>query len=419
MRKIKNILVLGGGDGTRFWPLKEKNLFEFIGKPLVLHQVSTLSNFAEKITVVASGTNKERISALLGRSLKKNVNWEVIPQEKNADGQAGAILSAKGKINGEVLIVNANDIFDYPVLIKAVDKIRHDKLDLLILAKKVSRYFPGGYLKLEGGKVKEIIEKPEPDEVPSDIVKLVVDYFADAQILFKALDQITNHGDDWYEQALSQVIKEVKNSNYILYDGYWHTIKYPWHVLPVMEHFLGKLDKDYRGKNVVVSKKSIIIPPVYLGDNVTIGDFVKIVGPVYIGNESVVGDYAIIRASQIGKKSLVGGYSEVTRSYVGSNVYLHRNYVGDSILGDSILMGAGAVTANYRFDQKEVESTQLKKHGAIVAARSKIGVNAITFPGVKIGEDSWIAPGEVVREDLDEGIFLSGGQRKVNTGIGK
>ena len=35
MRKLKNGLILAGGDSTRFWPLEEKNFFSFLGKPLI------------------------------------------------------------------------------------------------------------------------------------------------------------------------------------------------------------------------------------------------------------------------------------------------------------------------------------------------------------------------------------------------
>ena len=42
MRKIKNILILAGGDSTRFWPLEEKNLINFLGTPIIQYQVEQL-----------------------------------------------------------------------------------------------------------------------------------------------------------------------------------------------------------------------------------------------------------------------------------------------------------------------------------------------------------------------------------------
>jgi bifunctional UDP-N-acetylglucosamine pyrophosphorylase/glucosamine-1-phosphate N-acetyltransferase len=86
----------------------------------------------------------------------------------------------------------------------------------------------------------------------------------------------------------------------------------------------------------------------------------------------------------------------------------HLSYVGDSILGNGVSLGAGTITANLKFNDSNVESrvkgrlidSGQRKLGAIFGDRSKTGINVSVFPGVKIGTDAWIGPGAIVRTDV-------------------
>ena len=190
----------------------------------------------------------------------------------------------------------------------------------------------------------------------------------------------------------------------------------------MMRNFLISIKEKNISETAIISEKSLIVGPVIIGENVKIGDFCKIVGPVFIGDNTVVGDYAMIRESQIGEDSLIGSFTEVARSYIGNNVFLHRNYIGDSVLDNDVMFGAQAVTGNLKFDGGKVSSdineervdTNMNKLGAIVGSLSKIGVNATIFPGVKIGKKTWIGPDEKVKYDLEDKIYLIDGEEKEN-----
>ncbi len=396
MKKIKNILILAGGDSTRFWPLKDKTLFSFLGKPLLLYLVENLLKYGEKIVIVSHPSFLRKVTNLFaGRA-------EVIFQDPNLTGMAGAIISAKERVNGEVLILNASDIFNFDILSQFIDKIRDEKAKILLLAKKVKEYFPGGYLRLKNKRVVEIIEKPAPERTPSDMVKLVVDYFFDFQELVKILYQVKTTKDDQYEQGVNQLLKKHQQDNsYLVYNDYWHSLKYPWQVLLMMRYFLATLKNN----------------EVRLGRNVRIGQYVKITGPTYIGDNTVIGDYVMIRESHIGSNCLIGGYSEVTRSYLDDGVYLHRNYVGDSVLGKNVLMGAGAVLANFRFDGRVIKNTGLVKLGSIIGEDSRIGVNGTILPGVKIGKNTFIGPAELIDKDIEDNKFVFKGKTVKNKSI--
>ncbi len=400
MNKFDNIVLLAGGDSTRFWPLSDKNLTPFLGKPLLTHQVDRLKNYTDRIYIV--GSTKQNLDLLRKQA--------IIVEQKNADiGQGGAILSLKNKIKGSALILNASDILDFSTF----EKFDQTK-DYVLLGKKMTNYFNGGYVRFDGEKPVEVIEKPAPEKVPSNIVKLVGDYIKDINGFIEVLENTKTEKDDLYEKALSVLLKQRANTSCVTYDNYWYPLKYPWQVLPLMHYFLSSQLKSFKDRSTIVSRRAVITGDVYLGKNVRVGDFAKVVGPCYIGENTVIGDYSLVRSSHIGNNCLVGGYSEITRSYLGSGVMLHRDYIGDSVLAQRVLIGSGTTTANFRFNGKSVHSivkdnrvdTGLPKLGTMIGKNTKIGVNTTILPGIKIGQNSYIGPHSLITEDVEDQIFV-------------
>jgi len=423
MRKIKNILILAGGDSTRFWPLENKLFFSFLGKPFILYQIEQLLKYAELVTVVASKSNATAIKRLVDNFEIKSV--QIIIQKDDYPGMAGAVFSTKNHINGEVLIVNGSDLIDYSIILKLSLLIDHESR-LVLVGKQFNEYFSGGYFKFDDKKkIVEIVEKPAKDKRPSSIVKLVFDYFTDINDLLNQFSYSKTQKDDLYEVAVNKLLSGNSKSSYLIYDSYWYALKYPWHTLSMMRHLLMTVKEKKISPTAQVSEKALIIGPVIIGENVRIGDFVKIVGPTFIGDNTVVGDYSLIRESQIGEDSLVGSGTEVARSYIGNNVFLHRNYIGDSVLDNDVMFGAQAVTGNLKFDGEKIYSvvneervdTNMNKLGAIVGTLSKVGVNATILPGIKIGKKSWISPGEKVFNDIEDKTYLADGEEKENVKV--
>jgi NDP-sugar pyrophosphorylase family protein len=417
MRKIKNILILAGGDSTRFWPLTNKVVFPFLGKPLINYIIDQVFSYAYKIIVVSHPNIEEQ--------LKKNIDKKVLViSQKEIDlGMAGAVLAAKNIIrNNEALIINGSDLLDFSFLPAFIRKVEASN-EIVITAKEMKDNFPGGYLKFDdSGRLIEILEKPKIP--PSSFYKLVVDYFFDLNVFLEKILKLKNKikEDCLYEQGLNFMIKESKKTAVFCYQKDFYSLKYPWHVLNLMNYFLKAIKKEYFGKNVLISKKAKIVGPVYFSKGVKVGDYAKVVGPTFVGENSVIADFALVNKSHIGKDCLIGGYSEVTRSYLGNKVFLHRNYVGDSVIADNVLMGAGAVLANFRFDGQPIRSKVLKekittsflKLGAIIGERSKVGVNATILPGVKIGKKTFIGPGQIAKEDIADNKFLFDNKLKDN-----
>lgn len=403
--KIKNIVVLAGGDSTRFWPLNNKCFFNFLNKPFLFYLISSLINYSENFFLVVNSLTINEAKILIKKYFHSEKIF-LIEQKDLKKGMAGAILSLKDKIKGEVIIINGSDYLNFDFFKKYTQFIRKNNFKISFVGKRFDNYFPGGYFLFKNKKIAKIVEKPNPNQLPSKLVKLVCDYFCNFDQLIFYLTKINSLVDDIYEQAINFLIKNNTNIGFYLYTDKWQALKYPWDVLSMMDIFL----------------KEKLRNEVFFGKNVKLGKYAKIIGPTYIGDNTFIGDYTLIINSHIGNDCVVGGFSEVTRSYLGDKVFLHRNYVGDSVLSSNVLMGAEAVLANFRFDGKNIYSlvqekridTQKQKLGSIIGENSRVGVNATVLPGVKIGKNTFIGPAEVVREDVTDNKFFYKNQIKEN-----
>ena len=146
----------------------------------------------------------------------------------------------------------------------------------------------------------------------------------------------------------------------------------------------------------------------YIGENVFIDESVKIPpicvieGPAYIGKNTIIRPFAYIRENVIvGDNCVIGNSTEIKNSILLDNVQVpHFNYVGDSVLGNFVHLGAGAICANLRLDKKPVTSkfgdekfaTNLKKMGAIIGDYSEIACNVVLNPGIVLPKHSKILP---------------------------
>ena len=146
---------------------------------------------------------------------------------------------------------------------------------------------------------------------------------------------------------------------------------------------------------------------VEIGSGVLIEPHSFIKGPTLIKDNTDVRQGAYIRGScLIGKGCVVGHTTEVKNSiFMDGAKAGHFAYIGDSILGRDVNLGAGTKLANLRFDGANVVvrlgnehvDTGRRKLGAILGDGVQTGCNSVTNPGVLIGRGSFVSPNTSVR----------------------
>jgi UDP-N-acetylglucosamine diphosphorylase / glucose-1-phosphate thymidylyltransferase / UDP-N-acetylgalactosamine diphosphorylase / glucosamine-1-phosphate N-acetyltransferase / galactosamine-1-phosphate N-acetyltransferase len=408
-------VFLCGGRGKRMFPITEdKFLLDFLGKPLLEHQIKVaceagLSHFV----IIGNPENIARIEQITKKIPGVKVDLAL---QKKSLGIADALKSAEPFLRGQLLVINPNDVFSSSAYTKILTEAEKTTASSHILGYQVQKYFPGGYLQVNSqNELLHIVEKPNPGEEPSNLVNILIHCHNNSEELLRYIESVQTTRDDVYECALDNIVKAGHKIKVIPYNDFWAPIKYPWHIFKVMEYFLDNA-QPYIASSARISEKANIEGKVILSDNVKVLENAVIRGPVYIGANSIIGNNALVRDySHIGSNSVIGYSTEVKHSYIGDNCWFHSNYVGDSIVDDNCSLGAGTVLANFRLDEGNIQikvgdslvDTGYDKLGAIVGQGCRIGVNASLMPGVRVGPDSFVGPQVCLRQDLEANKIAS------------
>lgn len=402
-------LVLLAGQSTRFWPLKDKSLFPICGKTLVEWQIERLKAAGcDDIAIVANDENAPLVKKVLP-------HMEVFIQEDKDLGTRGALLSALPQIpKGPVMIVAGTDIVDTDGYKEVLRLAAQPGVDGVILGKHMETYFPGGYMTMQpDGRVTDIVEKPGEGNEPSSLVNIVVHVHNDYDALWDAMQTIPDPAGDGYSQT-EQTLFATKNYRVAEYRGRWNAVKYPWHLLDMMEMFLKEKAKPFVHPTASIHPSAVIEGDVYIDEGTQVLPHAVINGPAYIGKDCEVRYGSIIRGGSMGDRCVIGAHSEIKGTVLHSDVWTHGTYLGDSVVGNNVSFGTGTVTANLRLDEGHVHSvvggkktsTGRIKFGAAVGNDVRVGMKVGINPGIKIGSNSMVSSGVLVTEDIHNNSYV-------------
>ncbi len=150
------------------------------------------------------------------------------------------------------------------------------------------------------------------------------------------------------------------------------------------------LGKTKIGKNCEIGP-NCVIQDSEIADDVVI--FVSVVKNSKIGKGSDVGPFSHLRdAVELGEGVHIGNYVEAVRTKIGDGTRVgHVCYLGDSIVGKNVNIGAGAITANY--DGKV-------KHQTVIEDEAFIGSNTVLVAPVVVGKGAKTGAGAVITHDV-------------------
>lgn len=196
-------------------------------------------------------------------------------------------------------------------------------------------------------------------------------------------------------------------SSYFDYSHFAHAAlfkdcRYPWEALLALKKYLAAY--SFIPVNPADFPQTYLIHPetISIGQGTVLEPGAYIHGPCILGEGCVVRHGAYLRGHVIaGNRCVLGHDSEIKNSiFLDDVAAAHFAYVGDSILGNHVNLGAGTKCANLRLDRglikihtpQEMYATQMKKLGALIGDYAQLGCNSVTNPGTLIGPHALIAP---------------------------
>lgn len=192
-------------------------------------------------------------------------------------------------------------------------------------------------------------------------------------------------------------LKGILDINKTISKDLFKETNYPWEALPYIKDYIITL-----GNNLDKDNYTEIEEHIWVGGNVEIDKLSTIIAPCIIDDNTIIRPGAYIRGNAIiGKNCVIGNSTEIKNSIIFDNCQLpHYNYVGDSILGYHVHLGAGVILSNLKNDGTNIDikykgkklPTGMRKMGSVIGDSTEVGCNSVLYPGTIIGKNTNIYP---------------------------
>ncbi|HPZ71578.1 MAG TPA: DapH/DapD/GlmU-related protein, partial [Peptococcaceae bacterium] len=127
-----------------------------------------------------------------------------------------------------------------------------------------------------------------------------------------------------------------------------------------------------------------------------------------VGKNCTIGPYSYLRpGTELDEEVKVGDFAEVKNSVIGRGSKIpHLSYVGDSVVGSQVNIGAGTITCNYDGE---------RKNRTIIGDGAFVGSNTNLVAPIKVGDGAYIGAGSTVTRDIPAGALAvaRGEQRNI------
>ncbi len=426
-----SIVILAAGQGMRMKSTLPKVLHEIGCHSLLEHVVLTSNVLGASNTFVVYGHGGELVPKTLSHL---SVTW--IEQAEQLGTGHAVSQALSGISENDIVLVLYGDVplIQSNTLGKLVDAAKNDTLGLLT----VQMEDPAGYGRIvrnNQGQVMRIVEHKDANNTELEINEINTGFLAARKVhLFtwlKKLDNKNAQGEFYLTDIIALAVAdnvEIKTTsvdNVVEVTGINDKIQ------------LANMEREYQlqqakklmqrgvtlrdpgrvdvrgdvcvGTDVVIDINVILEGKVTLGDRVNIGAGV-LLRDVVIGNDVNIKPYCVLEEATIGVSCQIGPFSRIrpdTRLndevHVGNFVEIkksqidkkskinHLSYIGDTIMGSNVNIGAGTITCNY---------DGANKHQTTIGNHVFVGSDTQFIAPVKVGDGATIAAGSTITKEV-------------------
>lgn len=430
----KCALILAAGQGTRIKSNLPKVLHKVCGKEMVNHVIDTMRKAKIDDINVIIGRGADLVKE---KTASRNVSYS-LQEEQLGTGHAVkcAINFLKGKKGIVGVFAGDAPLIKSETIEKLFDTHIENNNSATLLSSIVED--PTGYGRIvrDGNEVLKIVEHKDCTEEELKINEMnAAIYCFDIENLLSSLEKLSNDNKqgEYYLTDVIGILKDEDKKVGALSIDYEETIGVNSRVQlaeaeEVLRKRINKMHMEngvtlidpsstYIGDDVEIGKDTIIYPGNVIEGNTKIGEGVMIypnsrisnsiidnnveiqssvIIDSKIGERTTVGPFAYIRPeSIIGNDARIGDFVEIKKSTIGNNTKVsHLTYIGDAKVGEHCNFGCGTVVVNY--DGK-------KKNTTIIGNNSFIGCNTNLVSPVTVEDNTYIAAGSTIVNDVKEG----------------
>ena len=164
-------VILVGGKGTRLRPLTLKTpkcMLEVQGKTVTEHLFDLFKKHGIRDMIISVGYLKEKVMDFYGDGSKFGVNITYVEEDEPL-GTAGPLRHAKHLLNDSFIVTNGDELKNINIPRMFRLHKRKEALGTIALTTVTdpSHY---GVARLSGSRIIEFVEKPKPEEAPSNLI---------------------------------------------------------------------------------------------------------------------------------------------------------------------------------------------------------------------------------------------------------
>lgn len=438
-----NVVILAAGKGTRMHSDLPKVLHPLAGRPLLNHVIETAKQLAPARLCVVYGFG--------GAKVPQTINDEQICWVEQAEqkGTGHAVMQAQPHLaDAPVTLVLLGDVplVQVETCKAVVEQAAKEHVGLLTVEKNDPRGY-GRILRSFDGHVSGIVEEKDADdeqrsitEVNTGIMALPTAHLArwlgrlksdNAQGEYYLTDVIGMAVDDGIKVVTARAHHEfealgINSKTDLAQAERIYQSRVAESLLKQGVTLADPARLDVRGKLSCGRDVSIDVGCVFEGDvelgngvtiaahcvirNAKIGVGTKVqpyshIDGAEIGGNGHIGPYARLRpGTTLESHAHVGNFVEIKNSSVGTDSKInHLSYVGDSMVGKNVNIGAGTITCNY---------DGVNKHRTVIGDGAFIGSDTQLVAPVSVGEGATIGAGSTITRDAPAGqLTLSRGKQ--------
>jgi bifunctional UDP-N-acetylglucosamine pyrophosphorylase/glucosamine-1-phosphate N-acetyltransferase len=428
-----HVIVLAAGEGKRMKSKKAKVLMPLAGRPLLAHVLATARALQPAAIHVVYGYHGDQVLAAFDG--QPDLHWTLQAEQLGTGHAVGQALRDVPD-DARVLVLYG----DVPLTrAETLQRLAQAESSLTMLATRVAN--PHGYGRvLRDGNclVRAVIEEKDADDTQRAINLINTGIVSAEAVSLKrwihGLDRNNAQGEYYLTDIFKMAAAENRAAQSIECDDPVEAAgaNTPWQLTELEEAYRQRAIQaltlegvrvadprrvDVRGTviaehDVEIDIDVILEGDVKLGEDVRIGPFSRLknvqlaagtvvqahcdLEGVVTHGPCVIGPFARLRpGTELAAGVHVGNFVETKKAYIGENSKAnHLSYLGDTVIGRNVNVGAGTITCNYDGINKFVTTIE---DGVF------IGSNSALVAPVTIGAQATIGAGSVITKDAPAG----------------
>ena len=432
-------IILAAGKGTRMNSAQAKVLHKVLGKAMVAYPIEVALSLGASPVVAVLGHQRQQVTQVIEERFGPKQIKIVEQKEQKGTGHAVRLgLAPLSRFSGTVLILCG----DTPLLREetlAALLTESRKKKCLAMVTSVVRD-PMGYGRIvrdSAGKILTVVEHKDASAVERRIAEINAGiYAAPADFLRKATAKLSNHNAQG-EYYLTDIVARAAESIGIV--GIDAPAEETSGIndraqLVAAEAILGNRLVAFHQRQVTFRdpRRVEIEAEVAIEADVEIGRDVALRGRTRVGAGAVIGDGSILTDTEVNAGAVILPYCVCTQAIIGEKAKIgpfahlrpgtvlaadvhvgnfvetkktqigrgskanHLSYLGDTLIGEKVNVGAGTITCNYN---------GYEKRQTIIEDGAFIGSDTQLVAPVRIGKKAVVAAGATITEDIREGAL--------------